>query len=242
MPVRYPPDADEAAFRDVARRCLRAELPPDKWLRYRRTEPSLLPPLPDSARQPPPITVPRAYCRTAARCRSAIARRTGSRSSTTCCGASRRRTRARHARRRSRGRAAQRLCPQRAPRHPQDACILALPRRTSIDGATFYTAWFEPQHHILRRAVPFFVDRFAGMDWLIATPDRHRAVAGRHARLTARLRRTATSHRRHVLDELWLTYYRTTFNPARVRVQGDDGRDAEALLARTCRRPRSFPA
>ena len=38
------------------------------------------------------------------------------------------------------------------------------------EGARVYSAWFEPQHFILKRAVPFFVDRFTNMDWLIATP------------------------------------------------------------------------
>ena len=34
-------------------------------------------------------------------------------------------------------------------------------RACTVDGAALYTAWFEPQHFILRRAAPFFVDRFA---------------------------------------------------------------------------------
>ena len=34
-----------------------------------------------------------------------------------------------------------------------------------------YVAWFEPEHHILRRVSSFFVDRFAAMRWSILTPD-----------------------------------------------------------------------
>jgi DNA polymerase len=39
------------------------------------------------------------------------------------------------------------------------------------DGVPRYIAWFEPQHLILRRVAPFFVDRFASMHWSIVTPD-----------------------------------------------------------------------
>lgn len=37
------------------------------------------------------------------------------------------------------------------------------------DGECF-VAWFEPQHHVLDRAAPFFVDRFRAMRWSILTP------------------------------------------------------------------------
>src|SRR5690606_11766055 len=39
-----------------------------------------------------------------------------------------------------------------------------------IDGKEVFVAWHEPTHRVLRRAAPFFVDRFTNMDWLIATP------------------------------------------------------------------------
>ena len=50
----------------------------------------------------------------------------------------------------------------------------AFVRFREVDGeavARRYFAWFEPEHEILRRAVPFFAKRFANMDWTIATPD-----------------------------------------------------------------------
>jgi DNA polymerase len=90
-------------------------------------------------------------------------------------------------------------------------------RACNVEGASLYTAWFESQHFILRRAIPFFIDRFAGMDWLIATPigtalwkDRTLTYGPPAAKPDA----TDDS----VLDDVWLTYYRTTFNPARLRV------------------------
>ncbi len=64
-----------------------------------------------------------------------------------------------------------RLCAQGPARHSQDARLPALSRmRRASDGKAALhrlvrTAAFHPQG-----AVPFFVDRFPYMDWLIATP------------------------------------------------------------------------
>ena len=58
-----------------------------------------------------------------------------------------------------------------APRHAQDARLSALPaNRSDADGAERFVAWFEPDHFILERAAPFFVDRFRGLAWSILTP------------------------------------------------------------------------
>src|ERR1043165_8735170 len=45
-------------------------------------------------------------------------------------------------------------------------------RQVIDDGAELYVAWFEPEHHILRRVADFFVGRFAAMRWSILTPRR----------------------------------------------------------------------
>lgn len=87
-----------------------------------------------------------------------------------------------------------------------------------IEGKPVFTAWFEPEHDALRLAAPFFVDRFSNMDWLIATP---RGTAAWHDKALTfgppgpRPAQTDDS----VLDAVWITYYRTTFNPARLRVK-----------------------
>jgi DNA polymerase len=90
-------------------------------------------------------------------------------------------------------------------------------RAHEVDGHPLFVAWFEPQHVILRRAVPFFVDRFSSMDWLIATP--LGTVAWRDGALAygPPAPRPAVAED-GVLDELWLAYYRVTFNPARLRL------------------------
>jgi probable DNA metabolism protein len=43
-------------------------------------------------------------------------------------------------------------------------------RRLKEDGRERFIAWFEPDHHILDAAAPFFVDRFRALDWTILTP------------------------------------------------------------------------
>ena len=36
---------------------------------------------------------------------------------------------------------------------------------------THFVAWFEPEHHVVELAAPFFARRFADMPWSILTPD-----------------------------------------------------------------------
>jgi probable DNA metabolism protein len=85
------------------------------------------------------------------------------------------------------------------------------------DGAVF-VAWFEPQFYILRRGVPFFADRFAQMRWLIATP--LGTAEWRDGKLVygAAVAKPADVDDA-VLEDIWRTYYQTTFNPARVRLK-----------------------
>jgi DNA polymerase len=83
------------------------------------------------------------------------------------------------------------------------------------DGQARYVAWFEPEHDILARVAPFFVDRFAGMRWSIVTP--HGAAEWDGHALA--LRRDAGStplpdHDEH--ENLWRAYYASIFNPGRL--------------------------
>ena len=89
-------------------------------------------------------------------------------------------------------------------------------REQSVDGAQVYTSWFEPQHFILRRAMPFFVDRFNKMNWLIATPIGTAHSDRDHLSFGPPVAKPKQGNDA-VLDDLWLTYFKTTFNPARLR-------------------------
>jgi uracil-DNA glycosylase family protein len=82
-------------------------------------------------------------------------------------------------------------------------------------GTARYFAWFEPQHEILRRAVPFFTKRFPNMDWTLATPDGAAVWEQGALRFVdapdAAARPTSDAH-----DALWRTYYRSICHVARI--------------------------
>jgi probable DNA metabolism protein len=80
-----------------------------------------------------------------------------------------------------------------------------------------FVAFFEPEHHIVRRAASFFVNRFTNMRWSILTPeisihwDGQTLTEGPGA-----TRSDAPSG--DPLEETWRTYYASIFNPARLKV------------------------
>ncbi|MEM7570292.1 MAG: TIGR03915 family putative DNA repair protein, partial [Pseudomonadota bacterium] len=81
-----------------------------------------------------------------------------------------------------------------------------------------YVAWFEPSHYSLDYTAPFFVRRFAGMQWSIVTPYRSAHWDG------ASLSFGAGAAKRDVpqedkLEDYWRTYYAHIFNPARVKLK-----------------------
>lgn len=96
--------------------------------------------------------------------------------------------------------------------------FLRFRRMDSDTGRERYAAWFEPNHFIERANAGFFVRRFAAMDWTIVTP--HRTVAWDGSRLWE-----GPGGSRHDVpnaddfETLWRDYYRSTFNPARLKVR-----------------------
>ena len=80
-----------------------------------------------------------------------------------------------------------------------------------------FVAWFEPEHRIVRLATPFFEKRFAGMDWSILTPYECAHRDGTRLHFTAGVSRSSAPDE-DALDDLWRTYYRNIFNPARVKI------------------------
>lgn len=89
-------------------------------------------------------------------------------------------------------------------------------REVVSDGGTkSYFAWFEPEHEILRRTVPFFTQRFRNMDWTIATPD-GTAVWKRGALEFIDAPLTGERPDEDALEPLWRTYYRSICNVSRI--------------------------
>ena len=80
-----------------------------------------------------------------------------------------------------------------------------------------FVAFFEPEHHIVRRAAGFFVDRFANMRWSILTPELSIHWDGEHLEEGSGATR-ADAPEGDSLEEMWRTYYSSIFNPARLKV------------------------
>jgi probable DNA metabolism protein len=78
-------------------------------------------------------------------------------------------------------------------------------------------AFFEPEHHIVRKAASFFVNRFTNMRWSILTPE-----LSIHWDGTALTEGPGASRSEapsgDPLEETWRTYYASIFNPARLKV------------------------
>ncbi len=91
-----------------------------------------------------------------------------------------------------------------------------------------YVAWFEPSHFIEELTAPFFVDRYASMDFAILTP--RRSILWSAGELgdakepgsEGQLAFGPGARREDVPDadgfsEAWNAYFRSTFNPARLK-------------------------
>lgn len=81
-----------------------------------------------------------------------------------------------------------------------------------------YIAWYEPEHDVLPWAAEHFAQRMGRATWMITTPRGAAFWDGQQLHLKQR-RALPRDHRCDTADEaesLWLTYYRSTFNPARL--------------------------
>lgn len=214
--VPLPIDADEAAFRAEARKCLAARLPPEQVTFAADGQVSLLDAVPPCAAAPPEFRMTRSFAHHMAdvACHSAADRfdllyalvwrvaqgETGILERTVDPIVSRTLGYAKSVRR---------------DIHKMHAFLRF--REHHMDSAPLFVAWFEPQHRILRAAVPFFVDRFASMNWLIVTPEASASWKDGTLNFGAGERRPPEIAD-DVLDEQWSTYYRTIFNPSRLHV------------------------
>jgi DNA polymerase len=89
-------------------------------------------------------------------------------------------------------------------------------REVSTDDGPVYIAWFEPVHHTLEAAAPFFVRRFAAMRFSILTPRVSAHWDGDALRFGPGAAR-ADAPDGDALESLWRTYYASIFNPARLK-------------------------
>lgn len=80
-----------------------------------------------------------------------------------------------------------------------------------------FAAWFEPTHHTVEPTATFFARRFGDMDWRILTPDVCAYFEG--GKLSFREGQTKPDLPADASEDLWITYFRNIFNPARLKVQ-----------------------
>jgi len=216
--VSLPADlsADDAPFRDAVRRALSLNLAPEKVSFSANGEPSLLGPLPEA--KAAPLTVPPGFLELM---RLAILHRAPDRYDLLYQVL----WRLKHGEAGLLARASDPALSRlegyakavRRDIHKTHAFVRFA--ETEDNMGRLHLAFFEPKYFTLRRSAPFFRDRFAGMRWRIETPigtaswDRETLAFGPAV--------TAPSEAVPANDEsgeLWKTYYRTTFNPARLRI------------------------
>lgn len=79
-----------------------------------------------------------------------------------------------------------------------------------------FIAWFEPEHFVLPLAADFFVKRFNNMSWSILTP--YECAHWHQQRLIFTDGAARPPLPQDQTEALWLQYYGSIFNPARVKV------------------------
>jgi probable DNA metabolism protein len=102
--------------------------------------------------------------------------------------------------------------------HKMHAYVRFRELASPTDSGVHFVASYSPEHHILGRAAPFFVKRFGTMVWTIVTPDG--AAHWDRVRLSfAPVDRALELPGADAKEALWLTYYESIFNPARLNVR-----------------------
>jgi DNA polymerase len=91
-------------------------------------------------------------------------------------------------------------------------------REIAVDGRARFVAWFEPEHHIVELAAPFFVDRFNNMDWSILTPERCVHWLDGTLSLSDGVPKS-DAPTEDAIEDIWRSYYASIFNPARLKAK-----------------------
>ena len=102
--------------------------------------------------------------------------------------------------------------------HKMKAFVRFRPIADPDGGETVHVAWFEPMHHIVDAVTPFFQKRFTSMRWAIMTPERCVQWDTHTLSFTGGARRDQAPEA-DAGEQLWLTYYKHIFNPARLKVK-----------------------
>lgn len=92
--------------------------------------------------------------------------------------------------------------------------FLRFRERPADQGEPRFVAWYEPKHAVLPEVACHFASRMGKTAWLIATPQGTAAWDGRVLAFGAAEHELVLGA--DLTEELWLRYYRNTFNPERL--------------------------
>ena len=81
-----------------------------------------------------------------------------------------------------------------------------------------FVSWFEPDHHIVEYAAPFFKRRFANMQWSILTPVGCMHWEGEGELWFSDAVEQQVAPASDQFEDAWRVYYKSIFNPARLKV------------------------
>jgi DNA polymerase len=91
-------------------------------------------------------------------------------------------------------------------------------RRIADSDPEQFAAWYKPDHYIVEAMAPWFAERFASMRWSIFTPDQSAHWNGEQIAYSPGVPRSEAPDD-DALEDLWRDYYRSIFNPARVKIK-----------------------
>ena len=91
-------------------------------------------------------------------------------------------------------------------------------REVGREQKSHFVAWFEPEHHIVELAAPFFARRFADMPWSILTPDVCAHWDGHAVSITPGVSQVRGADAGPAGGDL-AALLRRIFNPARLKVK-----------------------
>ncbi len=91
-------------------------------------------------------------------------------------------------------------------------------KKSEIDGKEIFTAWHKPEHLTLKPGALFFTRRFGDKPWSIFTPDESAHWDLENLIFGPGLAQS-DFHMTDEWDEVWKTYYKSIFNPARIKIK-----------------------
>ena len=102
--------------------------------------------------------------------------------------------------------------------HKMRAFVRFRPLAAPDAGEPLHVAWYVPTHHVVDDTAPFFARRFANLRWSILTPDRSVRWDGAALQFGPGAD-PADAPAADAGEALWLTYYASIFNPARLNLR-----------------------